>query len=69
ESIGRVSPFLRGSARLPQKTAGHWATHRVAPAGNQPESVVLGLCPPVPWNQRCLMVSAGNALALGPGKA
>ena len=66
ESIGRVSPFPRSSARHPQKAAGHWATYRVAPTENQPEDLVMALCPPVPWNQSCLMISAGNALAPGP---
>ena len=67
ESIGRVGPFPRGSARLPQKTAGPRATRRVAPTGFQPKDVALGLCPPVPWNQRGLMVSARKALTPGPG--
>jgi len=58
-----------GSALLPQKEAGPWAIHRIAPTLIQPEDVVLALCPPVPWNRRCLMISAGNALAPGPGNA
>jgi len=60
-------PFSRGSARFPQKEAGPWAIQRIAPTGIQSEDVVLALCPPVPWNQRCLMISAGNALDPGPG--
>ena len=67
ESIDWVSPFPRRSARLPQKAAGPWATRRIAPTGNRPEHLVLALCPPVPWNQRRLMVSARKALGPGPG--
>ena len=80
ESIGRVSPLPGGSARLPRKEAGPWAlgnsefgmwnSEFVASFFAIPHSA---LCiphlksPPVPWNRRCLMVSAGNALAPGPG--
>ena len=67
KSIGRVSPFPKGSARLPQKEAGPWAIHRIAPTRIQPEDVVLALCPPVLWNQRRLIVFAHQVLAPGPG--
>ena len=60
-------PSSRGCARFPQKEAGPWAIHRIAPTRIQPKDVVLTLCPPVPWNQRRLMVSARKALAPGPG--
>jgi len=67
KSIGRVSPFPNGSARLPQKEAGPWAIQRIAPTRIQPGDVVLGLCPPVLWNQRRLMIFAHQILAPGPG--
>ena len=69
ESIDWASPFPGGSVRLPQKAAGPWAIRRIAPTQIQPEDMLLALCPPVPWNQRRLMVSARNALASGPGTA
>jgi len=69
ESIGWVSPFPRRFALLPQKAAGPGATRRIAPTRNRPEHKVQALCPPVPWNQRRLMVSARNILAPGPGNS
>jgi len=62
-----VSPFPGRSARLPQKAAGPGATCRIAPTGNRPEDLLWALCPPFPWNQRRLMISACNGLAPGPG--
>jgi len=72
----RISDFgFLGSSfsiRIPQSAfrnlqAGPWAIHRIAPTRIQPEDVVLALCPPVLWNQRCLMVFAHQVLAPGPG--
>ena len=80
ESIGRVSPFPRGSALLPQKAAGPralpnsefgmWNSEFFAFFFAIPHSALCIPhlnCPPVPWNQRRLMVSACKALAPGPG--
>jgi len=67
ESIDWVSPFPGRSVRLPRRAAGPWAIHRIAPTRIQPEGMILALCPPVPWNQRRLIVSARKALAPGPG--
>jgi len=54
---------------LPQKKAGPWAIHRIAPTRIQPEDVVLALCPPGPRNGMRLMIFARNGLASGPGNA
>jgi len=54
---------------LPQKEAGPWAIHRIAPTRIQPEDVVLALCPPGPRNGMRLMIFARNALAFGTGNA
>jgi hypothetical protein len=54
---------------LPQKEAGPWAIHRIAPTRIQPEDAVPALCPPGPRNGMRLMVFPRNALASGPGNA
>ena len=60
ESIGRVSPFPRCSALFPQKEAGAWAIHRIAPTRIQTEDEFLALCPPGPRNEARLMIFARN---------
>jgi len=54
---------------LPQKEAGPWAIHRIAPTRIQPDDVFLALCPPDPRNGMRLMVFSRNALASWPGNA
>ena len=53
------------------------SAERGEPVGDPPDRpyadstrrLSLALCSPVPWNRRCLMISAGNALGPGPGSA
>jgi len=67
KSIGWAGPLLGGLDTLPPKVAGPWATSRVARTGKGPKNLILTQCPPVPWNQRCLMIFAQKVLAPGPG--
>jgi hypothetical protein len=81
QSCGQEARALRGKSIggkripygdplvLPQKEAGPWAIHRIAPTRIQPEDVVLALCPPGPRNGMRIMVFPRNALASWPGTA
>jgi hypothetical protein len=81
QSCGREERALRGKSIggkripygdplvVPQKEAGPWVIHRIAPTQIQPEDAVLALCPPGPRNGMRLMVFPRNALASWPGNA
>jgi len=66
KSIGGKRISYGDPLLLPQKEAGPWAIHRIAPTRIQPEDVVLALCPPGPRNETRLMIFSRNALASGP---
>jgi hypothetical protein len=69
KSIGGKRILAEDPNAFPQKEAGPWAIHRIAPAQIQPEDVVLALCPPGPRNGMRLMVFSRSVLSSGPGNA
>ena len=69
KSIGGERIPYRDPLVLPQKEAGPWAIHRIAPTRIQPGDGVLALCPPVPRNGKRLMIFPRNALASWPGNS
>ena len=69
KSIGGKRNAFGNRPVLPQKEAGPWAIHRIAPTRIYPKDVIQALCPPGPRNEIRLMVFPHNALASWPGKA
>ena len=62
------SPFPGPPPGFRKMGRAHRATHRVAPTMAEGlYGVSRTIRPPIPWNQRCLMVSGRSALAPGPG--